>query len=162
MSRAIIDLTDHPEDFFGLLPEDWRVGIEPFWPEYQSSSKIFGIEQEGQVAGGGILFTTVSPDTLSYKEEAQRLFHLGLHYFGFLWIDPEHRGKSLGSFWIKEVQNRHPDNPLWLSIEEKDLQSFYEKNGFTMYKEVHNDSGTKEWIMVPKELNFLQYGPKNS
>ena len=153
LEPALIDLTKDPSSFFALLPEDWRNDIYPEWPNYENNSKIFGVKLEHEIVGGGIVFGKISPDTQAYALEAQKLFEAGMHYFGFLWIDPVHRGKELGSYWIGEVKKKI-QKPLWLSIEEKGLQPFYERNGFKIYKTVHVDEIT-EWMMISKESDLF-------
>jgi diamine N-acetyltransferase len=155
ISPQFIDSTEKPNSFFNILPENWKVEITPFWEDYKNSSIIYTLEIEEMVIGGGIVFSKVSPDSQAYKRDAQQLFQRGLLYFGFLWINPEHRGNDFGSVWISELKRFHPKKKFWLSIEEEGLKKFYEKNDFKTFKEVSLPS-IKEWIMVPKDFKPLQ------
>ena len=139
--------TAQPERFFNILPEDWQEGIVPFWPEYQHTARIYTLETPSEVLGGGIVFASVSPDTMLYKKEAQSWFDRGFLYIGFLWITEKHRGKNLGSEWLQELNKLFPNQKLWLSIEEEGLLAFYEKNGFRLVKKINADAG-EEWILV--------------
>lgn len=151
MKTYFKDITSRANHFFNILPIDWQEGIVPFWDKYSSTSKIFCLEKEEKIIGGGIIFYQTAPDTLIYANEAKKLFDEGLIYFGFLWIEPEHRGNDLGTFWLSQLKNCFPKTHFWLSIEEFELMHFYEKNGFKLFKEINLPHG-KEWIMVSKEF----------
>ncbi len=144
--RSFVDLTNQPEDFFQLLPEEWRVEIAPVWPNYEDSSRIFCVKEANEVLAGGIVFGSVSPDTQGYATIAQAWFDKGYLYFGFLFVSPDHRGKGLGRFWMEELRKAVPNQHFWLAIEDADLVKFYEPHGFTVRQEVDNE-GTKERIL---------------
>lgn len=141
------DTSEHPERFFDILPEDWREGIEPYWPEYAETATIYILENETEVLGGGIIFSTVSPDAKIYAEKAQQMFDQGYLYLAYIWIAPTQRGKNLGSEWLKQVQKQYPVQPFWLTIEEYELHTFYEKNGFQLLERL-DLSPWGEWAMV--------------
>lgn len=134
------------EKFFEILPEDWQEGIVPHWEKYKESSKVFIVESDGEVLGGGIVFSTVSPDTLAYKEEAQRWFDKGYLYIGFLWISEKHRDKKLGTRWLQYLFELFPQQSFWLSIEEYNLVSFYKRSGFQVIKKIIS-AQSEEWIL---------------
>ena len=64
------------DEFFRLLPDDWRDEIEPHWPGYRDSTRIFCLsEMEGKgegVIAGGMVFSRVSPDTMAYEAFAAK------------------------------------------------------------------------------------------
>lgn len=141
------ELTRTPQRFFDILPPDWRVGIEPFWPEYASSSKIYGLVDGNEIVAGGILFSTVSPDTTGYRKIAQHWLDKGYVYFGFLFVKENRRKEGLGSRWFKEIKNLSQDQKYWLAIDEYGLVKFYKTLGFEVVQEVQNGE-YKEWILV--------------
>jgi GNAT superfamily N-acetyltransferase len=141
------ECTDLPDVFFSILPEEWRESIEPFWPAYRDSARIFVLESGEEVLGGGIVFSSVSPDTEVYRAEAQSWFDRGHLYIGFLWIDEKYRGQGLGSRWLTKLKEQFPRQKWWLSIEDFGLAAFYERSGFRGVKKVEGTYG-EEWIMA--------------
>ncbi len=141
------DTSLHPHRFFDLLPPDWQEGIVPFWPVYSQTSRIFTLETETTILGGGIVFASPAPDAVSYQEEAQSWFDQHYLYIGFLWFDEKFRGKNLGSRWLRELEKEYPGQNFWLAVEDEGLAAFYQKNGFRTVKTVEADGGT-EWIMI--------------
>lgn len=141
------ETTDNPQFFFDILPEDWKEGIVPYWSQYEHSARIFALATTSEAVGGGIIFSTISPDTQSYKEEAQSWFNAGFLYIGFLFISEQYRGKHLGTKWLNEIFAMFPEQKFWLSIEEKSLCNFYQRNGFSMVKPISISDGI-EWIMA--------------
>lgn len=140
------DTTAEPDRFFQFLPEDWRVEIEPHWPNYAETASIFILETENEILGGGIVFRTVSPDTELYREYAQQQFDKGYWYLAFIWISPDHRGQQLGTEWLRRVHAHYPNQKFWLTIEDYNLVHFYEKSGYTLIQEL--DLGDwREWVM---------------
>lgn len=141
------ETTSVPERFFSILPPDWREAISPYWPDYADTARIFTLETNGEVIGGGILFTTPAPDILSYGAEAEHWFDQGFLYIGFLWIAEEHRGRQLGSWWLQKLRELLPGQPFWLSIDDYGLRAFYERNGYRLVKAVEVETGT-EWVLI--------------
>lgn len=140
------DISHDPGLFFNVLPDDWKEGIEPLWPRYEQTSAVFVLEEQGEVACGGIIFSTNPPDT-SYVEEAAALFAGGFLYIGFLWVPEKFRGKKLGLEWINRVRRHYPGQSFWLAIDDYGLKNFYEKTGFHLIREVEATHG-KEWILI--------------
>lgn len=148
MEHSFKETTDKPERFFDILPLDWQEGITPFWAAYQHTARIFVLETTSEVVGGGIIFSTVSPDCQpAYRSEAQTWFDLGYLYIGYLWISEQHRDKQLGTKWLKHLYAHMPKQSFWLSIDELRLSSFYIRNGFELLKKVELDY-YPEWVMV--------------
>ncbi len=146
-------LNDHHHSFFDMLPMDWQQEIVPFWDDYEDSSTIYVIEQNKQIIGGGIVFTTCPPDIDYYKTEAKEWFDNGYNYLGFIWIAENKRNMNLGSFWLEELKKSNPNQSYWLLIEEDHLHRFYQKNGFVLNKTiVHNHS--PEWLYSFNPLSF--------
>lgn len=147
MDYQFEECTGLPEKFFSILPDDWQQSIIPFWPDYQDSARIFILSTPEEVLGGGIVFSSVSPDTLTYQKEAQAWFDRGYLYIGFLWISEKYRGKRLGSRWLELLRLQLPYQKFWLSIDEFQLAAFYEQNGFTVIRKIEGAYG-EEWILA--------------
>lgn len=148
MNYIFADSTHNPERFFRALPEDWHECIEPFWPDYQDTARIIIAETESEVLGGGIVFSTVSPDTHpDYAQEAQQWHDQGYLYIGFLWFSENLRGKNLGTNWLQHVYNNFPEHKFWLAIDESRLASFYKRNGFELIKQIDVNE-YPEWVMA--------------
>lgn len=147
MEIELVELQQLPESFFQLLPEDWQETIVPCWENYKGSAQIYTLTSESKILGGGIVFSSVSPDTEVYYFEAQNMLNQGYLYLGFLWINNEFRDKGFGSLWLKKLFKKNPQQKYWLSIEDFGLSSFYIKNGFKLLKQVEVDDSI-EWIMV--------------
>lgn len=147
MAPAFKDCTAEPEQFFSILPPDWQEAIRPFWPGYGGSARIYILESPGETLGGGIVFSTVSPDTMFYQEEAQRWFSRGYLYIGFLWVAEQYRGRKLGGGWLEALFLHYPGQRFWLAIEDIQLLHFYERYGFRLVKEVSGEDGV-EWILA--------------
>jgi len=142
------ELTQTPDRFFQLLPEDWSVEIAPVWSQYASTgSRIFAVIENEKPVAGGIVFNTVSPDTMGYKAIAQSWFDRGHLYIAFLYVSTERRGGGLGSYWVTELRKHMPEQHFWLAIEEADLVKFYEPLGFIVEQSVDN-AGTQEWLLA--------------
>ena len=141
------DLTAAPERFFNILPSDWRIEIEPYWLEYAVDCRIYGLSENDVIIAGGIVFTSVSPDTRGYHDVAQKWFQRGYHYMGFIFVQEHRRGEGLGTLWIKKVKALNRNQKYWLAIDEKGLSAFYQRLGFKIAQEVRNEDAT-EWILV--------------
>ena len=148
MEHRLVDCTQQPESFFNALPADWQEGIVPYWSEYQHTARIFIFQSGTEVLGGGIVFSTISPDTQEvYQEEAQRWFDEGYLYIGFLWFSEQHRGKQLGTKWLEQVFDKNPRQKFWLAIDEYRLSSFYIRNGFSLVQKIESEDG-EEWVLT--------------
>ncbi len=149
-ASGFLEVTNTPEVFFDILPLDWQESIVPFWPCYEKTSQIFVWKKDEVVAGGGILFSSIAPDTIDHQK-AQAFFNSGQLYIGFLWIDEGFRGRDLGSKWIEEVRKSHPGRFFWLTIDDYRLASFYQKNGFLLVDEFVSGDIT-EWAMTDASM----------
>ena len=134
-------------DFFDILPDDWRIDIAGIWDSYSKTSSIYLLESKQIIVAGGIVFSTCPPDMLYNKEEAQKWFDEGYLCIGYLWVPEEYRGKNFGSKWLQSLMKKHPSQKFWLTIEEESLTSFYEKNGFQLVKSLQKGND-KEWLLV--------------
>jgi GNAT superfamily N-acetyltransferase len=141
------ECTETPENFFRILPDDWQESIVPCWPEYNDSTQIFVLEDKGEIVGGGLVFSKVSPDTLYYKEEAQRWFDSGYLYLAYIWVAEKHRGRKLGSVWLQNIHQHFTKQKFWLAIEDYNLVNFYALNGYRLVKEIQGEENP-EWILV--------------
>jgi diamine N-acetyltransferase len=142
------DSTASPHRFWSILPPDWCEEIEPMWSSYPTAN-IYTLETDAEVVGGGILFRTVSPDTAVYFQFAQAQFDAGYEYLAYIWIDPAHRGKSLGSEWLRHVHTRHPTQCFWLTIEDYSLVHFYERSSYKLGERLDLEASS-EWVMRRK------------
>ena len=148
MDSNFVECTKSPERFFNALPDDWQEGIVPYWADYQNTARIFILESGTEVLGGGVVFSTISPDTQQdYKLEAQRWFDEGFLYIGYLWFSEQYRGKQLGTKWLQHLYARNPKQKFWLSIDEYRLASFYIRNGFQLIEKLETGE-YPEWIMT--------------
>jgi hypothetical protein len=142
-------LETNPKIFFDILPQDWQDEIVPFWNQYEDSSRIYVLKEDGQIIGGGIVFSTCPPDVLYYKKEAQNWFQNGYLYVGFIWIAENRRNKNLGSFWLDGLKKIYPEQKFWLLTEEEHLHRFYQKNEFVLIETILNN-GITEWLYTFK------------
>jgi len=138
--------SDH-QQFFSLLPEDWRSEISENWNSFADKASIYLLRDQGQIKAGGIVFSICPPDMYYDKKEAQKWFDSGYLYIGFLWVPEEFRGNNLGSAWIQALKEAFPTQKFWLSIEEEKLRYFYVKNGFQLVKSLQNGPN-KEWLLT--------------
>lgn len=153
MEPSFREITEEPERFFSILPADWQEGIMPQWSAYAHSAKIFILETPTEILGGGIVFSSPSPDCQpSYLLEAQEWFDKGYLYVGFVWISERHRDKQFGSKWLQQLFKKMPAQNFWLTIEDVKLSSFYQRNGFELIKEVALDF-FPEWVMTYKSVS---------
>ncbi len=135
-----------PERFFNILPDDWRVEIEPVWGDHESYATIYSLYDDGQVVAGGIVFRKYAPDIMSNESKSQKWMGRGYLYVGFLWVSPNRRNQNLGSIWLQCLKEKMPERPFWLAIEEPTLEHFYSKNGFVL-EETITGANYIEWIM---------------
>lgn len=139
------ELKEAPQQFFGILPEEWQEEIVPFWDAYTSDSKIYVIENGNSIIGGGIVFYKSPPHFDYFEKEAEIWFNKGYHYLGFIWISGEYRNRSLGSFWLNQLKAGNPQQQYFLLTEEEHLHLFYLKNGFVCSKTLQNQDHL-EWL----------------
>ena len=140
------EITEAPAPFFDLLPPGWQEDIVPQWPFYQATARIFALKKQGEIHCAGIIFSTVSPDTQTYREVAQGWFDRGFLYIGFLFVPEKYRGKHYGTSWLEALEKQFPGQAFWLAIDEFGLKNFYQKNGFQLVKQVTGEFGP-EWIL---------------
>lgn len=139
------DLTNASQSFFEILPPDWQNEIVPFWETYQNHSKIYGMEQDEEIIGGGMVFYKSPPNFEYFEEEAKKWFSKNYHYLGFIWISGEKRNLNLGSYWLDQLKLLSPAQNYFLLTEEAHLHHFYTKNGFVCLKTINNEDHT-EWL----------------
>jgi len=135
------------DSFFGILPEDWKESIVPYWKDYANSATIYTVSIEDKIIGGGIVFSKTTPDMMYAKKIADKWFEKGYLYIAFLWVEKKYRGQQLGTLWLRELMQRYPSQKFWLSIENPKLASFYTKNGFNLADKLINATN-EEWIMT--------------
>jgi len=150
MSIIFKENTANAEQFFAILPPDWQEGIVPFWENYKNTTKIFVLEENNHIIGGGMVFSTLSPDLKGAPEIAEKYYQKGLLYLAFIWIKETHRGKGLGSFWLKQLKQQSPRQGYWLTIEDLNLSRFYTTLGFKLGDRYLNNEN-EEWVI---ELSY--------
>ncbi|NJM15456.1 MAG: GNAT family N-acetyltransferase [Bacteroidales bacterium] len=129
------------------MPDDWQEEIVPYWSNYAHNSKIFGLEENNKTVAGGIVFSTVSPDTEIYKDIALQYFNNGYLYLGFIYVLEHRRGEGLGLLWLKELHALYPLQKWWLAIDNIGLSKFYGKLGYSIKQELDLNFQT-EWLMA--------------
>lgn len=133
--------------FFSILPLDWQEIIIPLWPKHQGSSTIYVIEHDQAIIAGGIVFSKTPPYATALEISYDYLFKRNYLYLGFIFVLPEYRGKNIASKWLYELKKTYSQCSFWLTIEELNLKSFYEKNGFKLIDSNINLNAA-EWVMV--------------
>lgn len=135
------------QDFFQLLPTDWKNSIIPFWDNYATNSNIYLLYDDDKVIAGGIVFYTCSPDMMYNELEAEKWFDSGYLYLGFIWVVEEYRSKKIGSKWLQALMKKFPTQKFWLTVDEENLAFFYIKNGFKLITTLKNGNDT-EWLLT--------------
>lgn len=155
MGLNFVDITDQAQAFFDIIPHDWQEDIVPYWPEYRLNerAKVMALIKNQVIIGGGIIFSSTSPDDDMDAGFAQSWFDQGYLYIGFLWIEKTFRNQKLGSLWLKNVFELDLNQKYWLTIEEENLIDFYVKNQFRLIQNI-DDPDAREWLMV-KEDDFV-------
>lgn len=143
------ELKNNPQRFFEILPQDWQDEIVPFWSDYEFDAKIYIIENNTSIIGGGIVFYKSPPNFEYFETESKRLFNKGYLYLGFIWIQENQRNKNLGSFWLDQLKAQNSQRHYFLLTEEDELSHFYIKNGFHQIKSVQNQDHM-EWLYTTK------------
>lgn len=141
----IFEVCENVEAFFEILPIDWKESILPYWDDLKSSTACYVILEKNKIIAGGLLFTVCTPDMLYAKVEAENWLKKGYKYLGFIYVVENRRHESLGSLWLNSLKEFLPEQKFWLTIEDKNLDTFYLKNGFKCIKHLINH-GEKEWI----------------
>jgi hypothetical protein len=147
MNIRFSNATDNPEQFFNILPDDWKALIEPYWDNYKNAAKIYVLKEDEEVVAGGLVFSKSLPDMSDFERSLQHLFKEGYLYIGFIWVPLDKRNRQLASQWLTLLKNQDPKQKYWLTIEEAWLKHFYEKNGFKLIKE-SNKAADKEWLFT--------------
>lgn len=137
------------QDFFQLLPTDWKNSILPFWDNYVDNSSIYLLFDNDKIIAGGIVFHTCSPDMMYNELEAKKWFDNDYLYLGFIWVVEEYRNKKIGSKWLQALMKKFPTQKFWLTIDEQNLAFFYTKNGFKLIKSLKNGNDD-EWLLTYK------------
>lgn len=147
MNVQLKEVSEQPGLFFNLLPDDWREEIEPVWNNYHQSARIFNLVSDKKHLGGGIVFSTVSPDMMFASDVAEEWFAKGYLYLGYIYIVKKKRGEGFGSQWLRLIIQSMPGQKFWLTIEDFNLMYFYIQNGFVLTGEL-NHGKQNEWVMV--------------
>ena len=146
----IVDISDQPQLFLDLLPQDWKSELESNWHEFAPVVKVIGIRLNDQIIGGGLVFSAYTKETDSYPDVARHYFDCNHFYIGYLWVAPEFRKQNHGDYWLNKVFCMFTDRPFWLSIEDPGLAKFYLRNEFILEREMIFH-GKTDWIYVRKQ-----------
>lgn len=133
--------------FFDILPKDWVNEIRPFWKEYKDKTKIYVLDKGNKIIGGGMIFSTVSPDMKNNTSKAKYWLDKGYLYLAFFYIKKEYRGNRLGDFWLKNILEMDKNKKYWLCIEDPGLENFYKRNGFRLVEKISTEN-SKDWIFI--------------
>ena len=152
LEKAVFSrLESSPQQFFEILPDDWSVEIGPAWPGYEETASVYVIRYLEKIIGGGILFSTPSPD-VSYYDTAglsllMKWFENGYAYIAYFFVLEKYRGMGLGMKWLTELFRAYPAKGFFLTIDDLSLVGFYEKAGFDLKGEIILKDH-KEWLLV--------------
>ena len=134
--------------FFTLLPEDWQESIVPIWQQIKNHATIYILQDDvNSIVAGGIVFSTIIPEIEAFKEEANFWFAKNYLYIGYVWVPENQRNKSYGKLWLQNLQNYNTNQHYWLTIEDKNLRTFYEKVGFSYVKTISYDDVEEELLV---------------
>ena len=75
-------LTDSPNSFFNILPEDWQNIIINNWVLYKNTASIYVLKENATIVAGGIVFSEKLPEMTPFEEEFCYLFDKGYLYLG--------------------------------------------------------------------------------
>lgn len=134
------------QEFTELLPADWSADLIPYLDQNFEQSKIYLLSVKNETIGGGVIFSKCSPDLYYNPQEAATWFEKGYLYIGYLWLKDSYRAKGGGSAWLQHILKKYPTQKFFLTIDDKQLLSFYEKNGFHFIKTLQNGEAT-EWLL---------------
>ncbi len=135
---------ENPTDFFTILPQDWLDELMPQWAVLEKTAEVYVVIKNNEVISGGIVFNQTLPRMTEVEIQASVLFK-SASYIGYVFTQPQFRGIGASSFWFHSLFDRHKHQGFWLSIEDIQLSSFYQKLGFSM-QDFHEKS-IDEYIM---------------
>ncbi|MCL5244556.1 GNAT family N-acetyltransferase [Cellulophaga sp. 20_2_10] len=139
-----IDITNNPIPFFNLLPKDWADGLVPHWNLLRNNATVFVLKNDAEICAGGIIFSSITPEMDSCKQEALYYFSKNYLYVGYVWVPENKRKQNYGSQWFKELFRADKNKHYWLVTEDKMLRKFYKKIGFVYKKTIHFNGGQEE------------------
>lgn len=141
-------LKGNPNQFFDILPTEWKNIIVPNWIFYKKTATIYVIKDNSEIICGGIVFAEILKEMTSFEISYQNLFTDGFLYLGYIWVAENRRNQQLASKWLTFLKELNPQQKYWLTIEEEQLNYFYKKNGFKLFAESNDDTAIKEWIFT--------------
>ena len=122
-------------EFFTFLPADWQDELLPQWPRLSKSAKVYGLYLDNALESlitMGIIFSEDLPQLTPYENGIKNMLS-GYSYIGYVYTQPEYRGKGYASDWFKQLKSHYPKHNFWLTIEEPALADFYIKNNFEVF-----------------------------
>ena len=142
-------LKGNPNQFFDILPTEWKNLIVPNWIYYKKMATIYVIKDNNEIISGGIVFSNKLNEMTTFELEYEHLFSNGYLYLGYLWVPEHKRNQQLATKWLTYLKGLNPQQKYLLTIEEEQLNYFYKKNGFKLYAESNdNEDNLKEWIFT--------------
>lgn len=150
MSLIFSKLKGNPNQFFDILPTEWRNLIVPNWVHYKKTATIYVIKEAHEIICGGIVFSEKLNEMTPFEIEHLHLFSEGYNYLGYIWVVEHKRNQKLASKWLNCLKETHPNQKYWLTIEEEELNYFYKKNDFKLFAEnkIDFNNNLKEWIFI--------------
>lgn len=142
--EVLIDITNNPFPFFSLLPKDWTDGLVPNWNLLKNNATVFVLENDTEICAGGIIFSKITPEMDSCKEDALYYFSKNYLYVGYVWVPENKRNRNYGFNWFKELFKADKNKHYWLVTEDKMLRKFYEKIGFVYQKTINFNEEEEE------------------
>ena len=136
------------KSYFNFYPDDWKEVLFNQWDKLGEAFSVYSLQVEKENAVVGILFKDHLPELSELEQRAVGEFQ-GFSYIGFLYTMPEFRGCGLGSKWLQLLRQFYPHAKFWLAIEELELEKFYLKNGFSVWKGNPEHSSEKVLYWVP-------------
>lgn len=140
-------------DFFKILPKDWQESILPHWETIKETTKGYLLIEKQKIISGGLVFSKCPPDMLYAIDEANKWINKGYLYVGFIFVIEERRHQNLGSIWLHNLKQMHPNQKYWLTIEDLKLDAFYTRNDFKKEKILFNDT-QDEWLYIFEPKDF--------
>lgn len=134
-------------DFFKILPKDWQDSILPHWETIKETTKGYLLVENQKIIAGGLVFYKCPPDMSYAFYEANEWINNGYLYLGFIYVIEERRHQNLGSIWLQNLKQIHPNQKYWLTIEDLKLDAFYSRNDFKKIKTLFNEN-QEEWLYI--------------
>jgi GNAT superfamily N-acetyltransferase len=133
------------------MPDDWQIELIFYLENYSKKLSFYGIYEEGNIVGGGVIFVDIYPEEKKKNIALDRELISGNPYLGFFWITEQQRKKGFGSFFLEEIQKAYSQKGLWLVCAER-LNQYYQKKGFYVIDTwIDREENEKQFLMKMEE-----------